>query len=328
MSGMIESVYRGIIVLRKAIGIDLGGTFIKAALVDQEGAILYKEEAPTLAERGPDDILLRIEQMIRDIAAKHALQISDLSGLGIAIPGFIDDATGVADEVVNIGWRNVAVREPLHARLGIHVAMENDANAAALGEAWAGAGRGRRFALCVTLGTGVGGGVVIDGKVLRGANTMAGEIGHMVMVPGGAPCNCGHHGCLETISSATGVVRLAREGLARAQAAGESSALAAVQDLTAAAVFAAAEAGDVLANAVVDEAIETLAWGLGTAANVVNPEVIVVGGGMSRAGERLFAPLREAFPRYALRRVALAATIVPATLGNDAGVVGAARLAL
>ena len=313
--------------MRKAIGIDLGGTFIKAALVDQDGAILYKEEAPTLAERGPDDILRRIEEMIRGIAANQGLQIGDLAGLGIAIPGFIDDATGVADEVVNIGWRNVAVREPLHARLGIHVAMENDANAAALGEAWAGAGRGRRFALCVTLGTGVGGGVVIDGKVLRGANTMAGEIGHMVMVPGGALCNCGHHGCLETISSATGVVRLAREGVARAQAAGSVSSLAGLSELTAADVFQAAQAGDAVASAAVDEAIETLAWGLGTAANVVNPEVIVVGGGMARAGDRLFGPLREAFPRYALRRVALAAQIVPATLGNDAGVVGAARLA-
>lgn len=313
--------------MRKAIGVDLGGTFIKAALIDETGAILYKEEAPTLAEKGPDDILLRIEQMIRVIADKNGLRVADLTGLGIAIPGFIDDASGYADEVVNIGWRNVSVREPLKERLGISVAMDNDANAAALGEAWAGAGRGRRFALCVTLGTGVGGGVVIDGKVLRGANTMAGEIGHMVMERGGAPCNCGHFGCLETISSATGVVRLARAALVDAQTGGRSSLLQQVEELTAAAVFAAAEAGDPLANKVVDEAIETLAWGLGTAANVVNPEVIVVGGGMSKAGDRLFTPLRAAFPRYALRRVAIATTIVPATLGNDAGVVGAARSA-
>jgi len=313
--------------LRKAIGVDLGGTFIKAALIDETGAILYKEEAPTLADKGPDDILLRIEQMIRVIADKNGLRVADLTGLGIAIPGFIDDSTGYADEVVNIGWRNVSVREPLKERLGISVAMDNDANAAALGEAWAGAGRGRRFALCVTLGTGVGGGVVIDGKVLRGANTMAGEIGHMVMERGGAPCNCGPFGCLETISSATGVVRLPRAAVVAAQTGGRSSLLEHVEELTAADVFAAAEAGDPLANKVVDEAIETLAWGLGTAANVVNPEVIVVGGGMSKAGDRLFTPLRAAFPRYALRRVAIAATIVPATLGNDAGVVGAARSA-
>lgn len=314
--------------MRKAIGVDLGGTFIKAALIDESGNILYKEEAPTLAERGPDDILRRIEGMIREIATKNGLAVADLAGLGIAIPGFIDDESGVADEVVNIGWRDVPVREPLKQRLGIHVSMENDANAAALGEAWVGAGRGRRFALCVTLGTGVGGGVVIDGKVLRGANTMAGEIGHMVMVPGGAACNCGHHGCLETISSATGVVRMAREALAAAQQTGAHSTLSDDQELTAADVFAAADAGDALANEVVDKAIETLAWGLGTAANVINPEVIVIGGGMSRAGARLFDPLRVALPNYALRRVAAAVTLVPAELGNDAGVVGAARLAL
>lgn len=309
--------------VRAAVAIDLGGTNMKGAVVNEEGHILLKDEVPTLAEKGAADVLHRMQRFIRDLASQTGFAIAQLAGVGIGIPGFIDDATGVAVEVINMGWKNVSVRPVLSKVLGLPVYMDNDANVAALGEAWTGGGRGRKIALCVTLGTGVGGGIVIDGRILRGMNTMAGEIGHIVLEPGGAPCNCGLHGCLETISSATGVVRLAREALAAGVASGMRA-----EGLTAEDVWDAAGVGDEAANRAVAHAIEALGRGLAIGANILNPEVIVVGGGMSKAGDALFVPLRAAFSRYVLKRVGEAVTIEPATLGNDAGVVGAARLAL
>lgn len=309
--------------MRYAVGIDLGGTFMKGAVVSDEGVIAVKDEIATKAENGPHDVLLRMEAFVRDLAQRAGLTVSQLEGVGLGIPGFIDDATGVAVEVVNMGWRDVSVRPVLAEHLAIPVFMDNDANVAALGEAWVGAGRGQTSALCVTLGTGVGGGIVLDGRVLRGANTMAGEIGHIVMEPDGAQCNCGNRGCLETISSATGVVRLARQAIA-------DGAKTSLEDagFTAADVFAAAAQGDEAAARALAHAIETLGRGLAVGANLLNPQVIVVGGGMSKAGDALFRPLGEAFSHYVLPRVAEAVVLEPAVLGNEAGVVGAAKLAL
>lgn len=316
-------VIKGETGLRVAVGIDLGGTFIKGAIVDEQGHLLVKDEVATQSVRGSEWILQRIIQLTKDLIVKSGVDASFVTGLGIGIPGFIDSDLGVAIEVINIGWHDVAVVEPLQTALHMPVYMENDANLAALGESFAGAGRGFRSALCITLGTGVGGGIVIDGHVLQGASHMAGEIGHLVLDPQGAPCNCGHYGCLETVSSATGVVRLVHEGIAR----GEVTALE-YQQFTAADVFAAANHGDELAQQVILVAAETLGRGLAMAANLLNPDVIVIGGGMARAGEILFAPVRKSFQSYALQRVSQAVRIVPALLGNDAGVVGAGKLAL
>ncbi len=309
--------------MRSAIGIDLGGTFIKGALVDETGEILYKEEIPTIAMRGAPDILDRIYRLVLRLTSPEGMAPRKIEGVGIGIPGFIDDKTGTAIEVVNLGWRNVAIRGPLRAKLDKPVYLENDANVAALGEAWIGAGRNRDTAICITLGTGVGGGIILNGKILRGVTVMAGEIGHMVLEPDGALCNCGHRGCLETVSSATGVVRLAKEALQ----AGIKSSMD-PEDLTSADVFAALEQGDEVAKHIILHATDTLGRALGILANVINPEVMVIGGGMAKAGDALFVPLREAFERYALQRAAKACDIVPAILGNDAGVVGAANLAL
>ncbi len=313
----------GEMVLRVSVGIDLGGTFIKGALIDEQGNLLVKDEVPTEASNGAQWILKRIEELTLQLIVQSSTKRSEVVGLGIGIPGFIDPSRGLAEEVINIGWHDVPVIAPLQTALDMPVYMENDANLAALGEAWVGAGRGYRNALCITLGTGVGGGVIINGKVLQGESHMAGEIGHFVLDPDGAPCNCGHRGCLETVSSATGVVRLARERIEQ----GEQTEIQKA-NLTAATVFAAADRGDRVAQAIVHEAAETLGRGLAIAANLINPDVIVIGGGMARAGETLFTPVRLAFQAYALRRVAQAVTLVPASLGNDAGVVGAGKLAL
>ncbi len=307
----------------KAVGIDLGGTFIKGALVNEHGTIEKKEEIPTQAENGPADILQRIEAMVHRLCGAENHPADVISGVGIGVPGFVDDETGIAVEVVNLGWRDVPVVEPLSTKLHVPVYMDNDANAAALGEAWVGAGRNHKSAVLVTLGTGVGGGIVIAGRVLRGAFAMAGEIGHLRMEHEGAHCNCGGIGCLETVSSATGVVRLAQVAIA----AGKPTSLPSAS-LTAADVFQAREQGDEVAIEVVNKAMDTLARALSMVAVVVNPEVFVIGGGMAKAGTAITEPLQQFFSTYALPRIAALTKIELATLGNDAGIVGAARLAL
>ncbi len=308
--------------MKKAIGIDLGGTYIKGALIDEQGQILVKEQISTLKELGADDILRRIAELIRQLAQMGEVPMSDLLGVGIGIPGFIDERQGMAVEVINIGWKNIAVREPLEKMVQLPVFMDNDANAAALGEAWVGAGRGTDSAICVTLGTGVGGGIVLHQKIWSGSNHMGGELGHFVMDPEGAPCNCGRRGCLETFSSATGILRMAKDGIES----GVTTTLT-IEELSTKGVFDAAVAGDELGQMVVAKAAEMLGRGLAMAADLINPEMIIIGGGVAKAGDDLFVPVRESFLRYALPRVAEAARIVPALLGNDAGVVGAGKLA-
>jgi len=303
-----------------AVGIDLGGTFVKGALVDEAGVILCSKEIPTLAHEGSDRVLARIAILVQELAEQGGTQLRDLSGVGVGVPGFLDEASGMAVEVINIGWRDVPVRKILASALGTVIHLENDANAAALGEVFAGGGRGFDSALFVTLGTGVGGGIVIGGRVHRGVNMMAGEIGHLVLEPGGAPCNCGRFGCLETISSATGLVRLA------VQYAREAGTPLTSEAPTAEDVFAAAARGTAYAQRAVQHAVDALGRGLAMAADLINPQVIVVGGGMAKAGDALLIPLRAAFLRYALPRVAEVLEIRPAVLGNEAGVVGVARL--
>ncbi|MCY0868970.1 MAG: ROK family protein, partial [Firmicutes bacterium] len=267
-----------------AVGIDLGGSFVKGALVDEGGNILLSREIPTVAQEGSDRVLARIAGLVRELAEQGGARLRDLAGVGVGVPGFLDEASGVAVEVINIGWRDVPVRKILTDELGTVIHLENDANAAALGEVFAGGGRGYDSALFVTLGTGVGGGIVIGGRVHRGVNMMAGEIGHLVLEPGGAPCNCGRFGCLETISSATGLVRLAL------QYAREAGTPLSGEEPTAEAVFASAARGSSYAQRAVHHAVEALGRGLAMAADLLNPQVIVVGGGMAKAGDALLVP--------------------------------------
>ncbi len=308
--------------VKKAVGIDIGGTYVKGALVDERGVILVKDQIPTHKEDGFAEILRNIAAFVQRLAVAGGATLQDLVGVGVGIPGFIDDREGSAVEVINVGWRQVPLRAILANALGLSIWMENDANAAALGESWIGAGRGAESLLCVTLGTGVGGGIVLQQRVWRGTNHMAGELGHFVVDPDGVPCKCGKRGCLETFASATGMLRLAREGLER----GEPSVLMADR-LSTIEIFDAAANGDALAAAVVMTAADKLGRGLAYAADLLNPEVIIIVGGVAQAGEALLAPVRTAFARDALRRVAAATRLVSALLGNDAGVVGAAKLA-
>jgi glucokinase len=299
-------------------GVDVGGTTVKTAVLHEDGRILVKRAFPTLAERGFADLAVRLREALLEMCGEAGIDSARVQGVGVGVPAFLDG--DVIVEAVNLGWRNVPLRQHLADVLQLPVAIENDANVAALGEAWQGAGADARVALCITVGTGIGAGIIIDGKIHRGVNGSAGEIGHIVVRPGGLLCNCGNHGCLETLASATAMVREAR----RLQAEGRLP--AEVEFEGAQPIFALAETGDEMAQSVIDEAGRWLGYGLAITATVINPDVLVIGGGVSKAGELLLRPVREAFVEYSASRVHEAATIRLAKLGNDAGVVGAARL--
>ncbi|QSO50314.1 ROK family glucokinase [Alicyclobacillus curvatus] len=306
-------------------GIDIGGTSVKTALVDGHGTILAQQSFDTGDNRGADFIAARIAEVLSALKDKLALNGKDnvtVHGAGVGIPGFLDLDTGMVAEAVNLGWINVPFERMLEDTLSMPVVMENDANLAALGEAFAGAGAGHRVVLCATVGTGIGGGIAIDGVLHRGVNGMAGEIGHLVVKrEGGVLCNCGHSGCLETLASATAIVRTAREQQANGQLPADKPIMEAKD------VFDLADTGHATATQVIADAAEWLGYGLSLAAITLNPDVIVIGGGVSKASERFLAPMQRAFERYSLQRVAEAAHVRAATLSNDAGVIGAARLA-
>ncbi|TLM99922.1 ROK family glucokinase [bacterium] len=303
------------------IGIDLGGTNIKGALLGFQGNIIEKYEIATLANAGPEVVANRIVQvakiLIKDLGDRVA-------GLGIGVPGQPDQSTGSVIFAPNLRWRNVPLIPMLKPSLGFPMFLENDANAAALGEKWCGAGRDAVNMVAITIGTGIGGGVIINGRLYRGSSGSAGEIGHTVVLPDGPQCNCGNRGCLETLTAAPALLRQAQIAIDR----GRTTSLATVENLAARDVFKAAENGDGVALEIIGEMTHYLSLGLANLINILNPDLIVVGGGVSRAGELLFRPLREKTLACALPSAAQAVKIVPAQLGNDAGSIGAGAVVL
>lgn len=309
-------------------GIDIGGTTVKLALIDEEGTIHDKWEIPTDKSDSGKNILRDIAGSLNQ-ATDRMNKIPAITAAGVGAPGYIDVDNGVIVEAVNLGWKNVAVSKELGEALGVPVYADNDANLAAAGEKWKGAGGNADHLLAVTLGTGVGGGIIAGGEILHGYAGLAGEIGHItVLKEGGAPCNCGKNGCLETVSSATGIARLATEALKNYK--GESG-LKTIQDVNnvieAKDVFIEASKGDKLATNVVEESMEHLGFTLANLCNSLNPQVVVIGGGVSKAGDQLLNELRKPFKRFSIPKIAKETELKIATLGNDAGVIGAAWLA-
>ncbi|WP_099300454.1 ROK family glucokinase [Bacillus sp. Marseille-P3800] len=304
-------------------GIDIGGTSVKLAFITKQGDMLAKWEIPTDIRHNGANIVNDIAESIK----KNKDERDTLMGAGVGAPGFIEMETGFIYHAVNIGWRDYPLKDELEKALGVVVRIDNDANLAALGEKWKGAGDGTNEELFVTLGTGVGGGIITIGQILHGVGGMGGEIGHITSVKeGGSLCNCGKHGCLETVSSATGMVRLMNEKLKD----GRESSLHSLpsESLTTKDLFEAAKQGDTVAKEVITEAVDHLGYAIANLANTLNPSKIVIGGGVSKAGEDLLTPLRHVFTQYALPRVAEQAEIKLAHLGNDAGIYGAVWLAI
>ena len=310
------------------VGVDLGGTTTKLAFITTDGDIVHKWEIPTDNTNEGQNITVNIAKAIDEKLTEHNQIKSNLLGIGMGAPGPVNYEKGIVLNVVNLGWPdNYPLKDRLEAATSLPAAIENDANCAALGEMWMGAGAGAKDLVCVTLGTGVGGGVIVGGNVVQGINGAAGEIGHITAISmGGAPCNCGKTGCLETVASATGIVRLARIELAKGEKGELSKKLAENGNITAKDVFDAARNQDELAQSVLDEVSFHLGFVLASIANTLNPEKIVLGGGVSKAGDILLEPVKNNFAKFAFSPVRDSTKLALATLGNDAGVLGAAWL--
>ncbi len=305
-------------------GVDVGGTTVKMGLFDKDGNVLEKWEIPTRTENSGEKILPDIADSIKNKMTEKSIAREDVIGAGVGVPGPVD-GNGIVHRAVNLGWGEVDLKKELSALLdGMRVEGGNDANVAALGEMWKGGGQGHQNLVAVTLGTGVGGGIIINGEILTGATGAGGEIGHIhVEDHETEACGCGNFGCLEEYASATGITRLAN----RALAASDKDSVLRKGEVSAKTVFDAVKAGDALAIEVAQKFGDYLGKGLGVIAGVINPEIFVIGGGVSKAGEVLFDYIKPSFEKtvfHGCRNTIFAL----ATLGNDAGIYGAARLVL
>jgi glucokinase len=306
----------------EAIGIDVGGTKILAVRVGREGAVRGRAELVTPAEDETATLAAMVE-------AAKGLLTTDVLAVGVGAAGMVDVAEGILRFAPNLAWRNLPIAARMHEALGLPVQLDNDANVAAYGEYRFGAGRGYRLVLLVTVGTGLGGGIVSDGRLVRGANGFAAEVGHVVVQPDGPTCGCGNRGCWEQMASGKAIGRLGREEARERPGSLVASMAADPEAVTGRTVTEAALAGDGAAQRILGEVGRWLGIGLAGLANVLDPQVIVVGGGTVAAGDLLLEPARAAFAEF-VEGVAYRPRVplVAAELGTDAGAVGAAALAL
>lgn len=302
-----------------ALGIDIGGTNLVAAVIDQQGTMLSKFTTPSRAAEGGEALMRRVIAL-----ARQTMQAYPVRAVGVGSAGQINPETGActfANENLP-GWTGMPIRARLEEALGLPVIVDNDANAAALGECRFGAGRGARDLICLTIGTGIGGGIIVDGKLLHGARGSAGEVGHIIVETGGAHCPCGMQGCLEAYASATAIVRRTREALASSHPA---TALHQVEPLTSHAIFTAAANGDPLAEAIVERTAKYLAVGLAGMINLTDPDLVLLGGGVSLAGQPFLERIDRYLQSWAMTRGR--ARLGLCALGDNAGVIGAGALA-
>jgi glucokinase len=318
--------------VRFVLGIDIGGTNLVVGSVAEDGStVVATASEPTQSEAGATDVLDRLVSLAeRAIAAtRREAPGADILGIGVGAPGPLDTKRGIVLLTPNLGWVNMPLRQIIHDRLGLPAALDNDANCAVLGEWWVGAARGARHAIGITIGTGIGGGLILDGRLYHGASDVAGEIGHTTIDTEGRRCKCGNYGCLEAYASGPNIALRAVEEL---QAGAESRLRALVNDdlskITAQTVYQAAADGDELALEVVNDTAKFLGVGIGNLLNVFNPEVVVVCGGVTLAGAHLFEPLRREVARRAFKPAVAACRIVPGELAGTAGVYGAAKVFL
>ncbi len=317
---------------RWIVGVDLGGTnTVVGVLPFSGGEVLALRTAATEATRGAkyvvDRITAMIEEAIAEVIAEHGGSREDFCGVGIGSPGPLDRKTGVVINTPNLGWRNFPLRDLISNAVGLPATLDNDANCATYGEWWLGAGRGVDTLVGLTLGTGIGGGIVLNGEIYHGVSDAAGEIGHMTIDSTGRRCKCGNYGCLEAYASGPAIALRAMEGIE----AGAESVLpdlvnGRLEDITAATVYEAVVLGDPYANEVMKETAKFLGAGVANIINILNPGMVVIAGGVTRAGDHLFVPLRAEVRRRAFRSAEEACQIVSGQLPGTAGVIGAAAV--
>ena len=315
---------------KKIIGIDLGGTTIKFAIVTIDGEVQQKWSIETNILDEGSHIVPDIIESITHRLSLYQMTKDDFIGIGMGTPGSVNRENGTVIGAYNLNWtKKQLVKKQIETEIGIPFALDNDANVAALGERWKGAGENNPDVIFITLGTGVGGGIIAEGNLIHGVSSCAGEIGHITVDPGGFECTCGKKGCLETVSSATGVVRVARQ--LSEEYAGSSELKQAIddgQDVSSKDIFDFAQADDPFALRVVDRVCYFLGLASGNLANTLNPSSIVIGGGVSAAGEFLRIRVQNYFEEFTFPQVRESTSIKLAQLGNEAGVIGAASLAL
>ena len=318
--------------MRFVLGIDIGGTNLVVGSVAEDGSALHAlDSEPTHAEAGQTDVLDRLITLAQRTIERTRKEVrgADIIGVGVGAPGPLDTKRGIVLLTPNLGWVNLPLRQIIHERLGLPAALDNDANCAVLGEWWMGAARGTRNAIGITIGTGIGGGIIVDGKLYHGASDCAGEIGHTTIDTEGRRGKCGNYGCLEAYASGPNIAMRAVEELK----AGAVSRLADyvggdLRQVTAQTVYQAAHDGDQLALEVVNDTAKFLGVGIANLLNVFNPEVVVVCGGVTLAGDRLFDPLRREVARRAFKPAVSVCRIIPCELSGTAGVYGAAKVYL
>ncbi|HZM27319.1 MAG TPA: ROK family protein [Gemmatimonadales bacterium] len=315
--------------MRFVLGVDVGGTNLVVAAVAADGSTLHalKSEA-TRPEEGSESVLHRMVTMAHAVMeeTRRAIPKAEFIGAGVGAPGPLDTKRGVVLLTPNLGWVNLPLRDLVQQGISLPTAIDNDANCAVLGECWMGAGRGALNVIGITIGTGIGGGIVIDGRLYHGSSDSAGEIGHTTVEVNGRRCKCGNYGCLEAYASGPAIALRAVEAIE----AGQPSRLpeyvnGALGKITAQTVYQAAHDGDELADEVVGDTAKFLGAGIANMINIFNPEIVVVFGGVTYAGERLFAPLRREVAKRAFKPAVAVCRIVPAELIGTAGVYGAAR---
>jgi len=311
-----------------AIGIDVGGTNLAAGLVDETGALLCRAECPTCAERHQNEVLDDVAALTVQLA-EQAGGLDEITALGLGLPGVVDVRRGELIFADNLGWQHVLIGEEMKKRLPLPVFAGNDANVAALAEARCGAGKGVESAVMLTLGTGIGGGIILNGKIYTGAHYVGGEIGHFILETNGRLCNCGVRGCFERYASATALILAGRKALSENPTGAIGRAAAGNPgEVTARLVVELAREGDRQATAIWEEYLHYLLTGMVSLVNLFDPEVFIIGGGVAAAGDFLLEPLRTRLPRMVSFTDADQARIELATLGNDAGIIGAAMLGL
>ena len=309
------------------IGVDLGGTGIKVGVVDENGAILAKGSTPTMKERPYQEIIRDIAALCEKVAKQAKVGMDEIAAIGVGVPGICDPKTGVIPFCTNLGWHDVPFVGEMHKYLPHKVIVDNDATVAGYAESIAGVSRGTQSSVFITLGTGVGGGIVIGGRPYSGAHGIGSEIGHMILQMDGEPCTCGNKGCFERYASATAIIREAKRAVEKQP---ESAILARCggnpEKINAKIVIDCAKEGDEMAKQVFDGYVKGLAHGIISIINVLDPEVIVLGGGVSMAGEYLLDAVRAAIEPLIFFKTMPHAHIELARLGADAGIIGAALL--
>jgi glucokinase len=311
-----------------AAGVDLGGTKIHTVIAKADGAVLGEDRRPTEAAQGPDAVIERIAASVRAACERAGVAVESVAGAGISSPGPCDPKRGVVTNAPNLpGFHDVHITRLVSEALGLPVLLENDANAAAYGELRFGAGRGRRHIVYVTLGTGIGGGIIIDGKIYEGASGAAGEVGHIIIDPNGPPCNCGARGCVEALASGPAIAREAKRAIAdgrgpiMAQLAGGDRPNAEL-------VLRAAQQGDGVAREIIQRAGHSLGIGLIGVLNCLNPEALILGGGLIGLGDLYLGPAINTAKSAAFEQIMADVTITIAALGERSGALGAAALVM